>query len=113
MLFVFIVVNNAGFGWFGPTERHENANMEAMYATNVYGPIKLIRKLIPVWKKCNSGHALTVTSIGGISGFPYSSVYVSTKFAMEGFMEAVQLELSNYPNIKYVMLSFDYLVAFP
>ena len=75
--------------------------METMFATNVFGPIKLIRKLIPVWKKSESGgHAITVTSIGGLTGFPYSSVYVSTKFAMEGFMESVQLELSNYPNIK-------------
>ena len=97
---VFPVVNNAAFGWVGPTEKHGNANIETMYATNVFGPIRMIRKLIPVWKKCNSGHAITVTSIAGISGFPYSSVYSSTKFAMEGFMESVQLELSNYPNIK-------------
>ena len=75
--------------------------MEAMYATNVFGPIKLIRKLIPVWKKSETGgHAITITSIAGLCGFPFNSLYVSTKFAMEGFMESVQLELSNYPNIK-------------
>ena len=74
-----------------------------MYATNVFGPIKLIKKLIPVWKKSGTGHAITVTSIGGIMASPFSSVYVSTKFAMEGFMETVQLELHGYPNIKYVL----------
>ena len=97
---VFLVVNNAAFGWVGPTEKHGNEGIETMYATNVFGPIKLIRKLIPVWKKCNSGHAITVSSIGGLFGGPFGSVYSSTKFAMEGFMESVQLELSNYPNIK-------------
>ena len=101
IFYLLNIVNNAGFGWIGPTEKHGNGNMEAMFATNVYGPIKLIRKLIPVWKKSESGgHALTVTSIGGISGFPFSSVYAATKFAMEGYMESVQLELSNYPKIK-------------
>ena len=74
-----------------------------MYATNVFGPIKLIRKLIPVWKKSGAGHAITVTSLAGIMPSPFSSVYVSTKFAMEGFTEAVQLELHGYPNIKYVL----------
>jgi len=95
-----VLVNNAAFGWFGPTELQQAENIKTMYATNVFGPINLVRKLIPVWKKSGSGHALTVTSIGGLVGFPFSSVYVSTKFAMEGFMETVQLELNNYPNIK-------------
>jgi len=95
-----VLVNNAAFGWVGPTERHQNASIESMYATNVFGPIKLIKKLIPVWKKSGTGHAITVTSIGGIMASPFSSVYVSTKFAMEGFMETVQLELHGYPNIK-------------
>jgi len=95
-----VLVNNAGFGWVGPTEKHQNASIESMYATNVFGPIKLIRKLIPVWKKSGTGHAITVSSIAGIVGFPFSSVYASTKFAIEGFMETVQLELHGYPNIK-------------
>ena len=103
---IFILVNNAGFGWFGPTEKQQNASIESMYATNVFGPIKLIRKLIPVWKKSGAGHALTVTSIAGLMGFPFSSVYVSSKFAMEGFMETVQLELHGYPNIKYALERF-------
>ena len=99
----FVLVNNAGFGWVGPTEKQQNESIESMYATNVFGPIKLIRKLIPVWKRSGAGHALTVTSIAGLAAFPFGSVYVSTKFAMEGFMETVQLELHSYPNIKYVL----------
>ena len=77
-----------------------------MYATNVYGPMKLIKKLIPVWKKSGAGHAITVSSIAGLIGSAFSSVYTSTKFAMEGFMEAVQLELHAYPNIKYAVKPF-------
>lgn len=73
-----------------------------MFATNVYGPIKLMKKLIPVWKKAGSGYAVTVSSIGGLVAFPYSSVYIATKFAIEGFIESVKMELSNDPNIKYV-----------
>ena len=86
-----------------------------MYATNVFGPINLIKKLIPVWKKSGTGHAITISSIVGIMGFPFSSVYSSSKFAVEGFMEAILLELHGYPNIKYALkpffthsLSFNY-----
>ena len=81
-----------------------------MYATNVFGPIKLIRKLLPVSKKSGTGHAITVSSIAGIAGGPFSSVYASTKFAIEGFMETVQIELYGYPKIKYALKPFSTLL---
>jgi len=95
-----VLVNNAAFGWVGPVERQETEHIKSMYATNVFGPISLITKLIPVWKKSGTGQAITISSLVGLMGFPFSSVYSSSKFAMEGFMETVQLELHGYPNIK-------------
>ena len=98
-------MNNAGFGWFGPTHVQESANIHAMFATNVYGPINLINKLVPSWKKSGSGQAVTVTSIGGLKGFPFGSVYVATKFALEGFVESLAIELTGYPDIRYSNVS--------
>ena len=100
-------MNNAGFGWFGVTENHPSHNMANMFATNVHGPIKLTQKLLPHWKTTKSGHMMTVTSIGGIFGFPFSSFYVATKFAMEGFTEALAIELCDFENIQYV-ISFSH-----
>ena len=104
--FLFLLVNNAAFGWVGPVERQQTEHIKSMYATNVFGPITLITKLIPVWKKSGTGQAITISSLVGLMGFPFSSVYSSSKFAMEGFMETVQLELHGYPNIKYDLKPF-------
>ena len=95
-----IVVNNAAFGWFGPTQCHKSEEIQNMFATNVFGPINIVKKMLPHWKERGSGQAITVTSTGGVIGFPYSAVYVSTKFAMEGFIESLALELLPFPNIR-------------
>ena len=89
-------MNNAGFGWFGPSELHTSAEIKAMFATNTIGPMLLTNKLLPHWKKNNCGHAIAVTSIGGMVAFPYSGTYCATKFATEGFFEAVSLECAKF-----------------
>lgn len=95
-----ISVNNAGVGGGGPTEIQSNERIEQIFSTNVYGPMKLTRKLIPHWKKAQSGHVITVTSIAGLIGFPFSATYASSKFAMEGYMESLAMELYKYKGIK-------------
>ncbi|XP_065059710.1 retinol dehydrogenase 8-like isoform X2 [Rhopilema esculentum] len=99
-----VLVNNAAFGWFGPTQCHKSEEIQSMFATNVFGPINIIKKMLPHWKERGSGQAITVTSTGGVIGFPYSAVYVSTKFAMEGFIESLALELLPFPNIRMTLV---------
>ena len=93
-------MNNAAFGWYGPTQCHKSEEIQNMFATNVFGPINIIKKMLPHWKERGSGQAITVTSIAGIMGFQFSSAYVSTKFAIEGFIESLALELLPFPNIR-------------
>lgn len=94
-----VLLNNAGFGWIGAVENHASDNISNMFATNVLGPIKLTQKLLPHWKKAKSGHVITVTSTAGIMGFPFMSSYAATKFAIEGFSEALACELCDFENI--------------
>ena len=104
VFFIVFTVNNAGFGWVGAAENHPSGNLANMFATNVHGPIMLTQKLLPHWKKAKRGHVITVTSIAGIMGFPFSASYVATKFAIEGFTETLAMELCDFENIQYVIL---------
>ena len=88
----FHTVNNAGVGMFGAIEAQSMDKIRSMFATNVYGPINLTRKLVPIWKKQKSGHLIMVSSIGGVVALPFNSTYCASKFAIEGFSEALATE---------------------
>ena len=66
---------------------------------NLFGVIRLTKKVLPIMKKQKSGHLLTVSSGAGIMGFPFSSVYCAAKFGSEGLYESLALECSK-TNIK-------------
>eukprot|EP00112_Aurelia_sp_Birch-Aquarium-sp1_P018746 Seg4521.1 transcript_id=Seg4521.1/GoldUCD/mRNA.D3Y31 product="Retinol dehydrogenase 8" protein_id=Seg4521.1/GoldUCD/D3Y31 len=87
-----ILVNNAGVGMFGAIEAQSMDKIRSMFATNVYGPINLTQKLVPIWKKQKSGHLIMVSSIGGVVALPFNSTYCASKFAIEGFSEALAAE---------------------
>ena len=95
----FYLVNNAGVGSLGPVELDVHEDVKAMFATNTFGPMLLTKKLLPHWKKNNSGHAIVVTSIAGMMGFAYNCSYSASKFAIEGFYEGLALECSKF-NLK-------------
>ncbi len=81
---------------FGPIETLSVAKTKEMFATNVYGPIRLTQKVLPLWKKNGPGHVVMVSSVGGIVGIPFNGAYCASKSALEGFSEALVLECRNY-----------------
>ncbi len=90
-----VLVNNAGYGSLGPVEAVEDAEMHRQFDVNVYGPIRLIRAVLPHMRKQRSGSILNITSIAGLNGFPGVGVYNGSKFALEGIGEALHYELKN------------------
>jgi short-subunit dehydrogenase len=88
-----VVLNNAGFSLIGPFETTPPAEIERQYDTNVFGLMNVVREILPHFRKNKSGTIINIASIGGRVGFPLYSLYNSTKFAVEGFSEAVQHEL--------------------
>ncbi len=94
-----VIVNNAGYPIFGPFEETTKEQVDKQFNTNVMGLMDVTREVLPLMKKQKSGVIVNVASVGGRIGFPLYGVYNSTKWAVEGFSEALQYELRQF-NIK-------------
>jgi NAD(P)-dependent dehydrogenase (short-subunit alcohol dehydrogenase family) len=89
-----VVVNNAGHGLLGPIESVSDAEMISLFETNVFGPVRLIRAVLPRLRAQRSGHIINVTSIAGRAPNAGSGVYAATKAALEGLSKALSQELA-------------------
>ncbi len=94
-----VVVNNAGYGGVGVFEAASQEQIQRQFDTNVFGVMNVTRAILPYFRQKKSGTIINVTSVGGLITFPIYSVYHSTKWAVEGFTEALQYELRPF-NIK-------------
>ncbi|MGH9605496.1 MAG: oxidoreductase [Terracidiphilus sp.] len=90
---VDVVVNNAGYGVSGAIEEVSEAEFEPMFQTNIYGLIRTTRAFLPHLRERRSGHILNFSSIGGLTGIAGWGFYHTTKFAVEGFSEALAAEM--------------------
>jgi short-subunit dehydrogenase len=88
-----VVLNNAGYSLIGPFETTTVGDIRRQYETNIFGLMNVVREILPYLRKNKSGTIINISSIGGRVGFPLYSLYNSSKFAVEGFSEAVQHEL--------------------
>ncbi|MBO9729394.1 MAG: SDR family oxidoreductase [Chitinophaga sp.] len=91
-----VVLNNAGHGLFGPLEAVNEEQILKQVNTNLLGPLKVIQAFIPYFREKKSGLFINTTSMAGLTGFPLSSVYNSTKWALEGLSECLSIELSMF-----------------
>jgi NAD(P)-dependent dehydrogenase (short-subunit alcohol dehydrogenase family) len=89
-----VVVNNAGRGLLGAVEEASDAAARSVYDTNVFGALNVIRAVLPTLRAQRSGRIINISSIGGFVGSPGWGIYCSTKFAVEGFSEALAKELA-------------------
>lgn len=88
-----ILLNNAGFGLLGAVEEATAEEIERLYATNVFGLLKVTRAVLPHMRRQRSGHVINISSIGGYASHAGWGVYCSTKFAVEALSEALAAEL--------------------
>ncbi|MEV0894616.1 oxidoreductase [Promicromonospora sp. NPDC050262] len=91
---VDVLVNNAGRGLLGAVEEADDVEVRAVYDTNVFGVLTVTRAVLPVLRAQRSGHVVNLSSVGGFVGSAGWGIYASTKFAVEGFSEAMSLELA-------------------
>ncbi len=91
-----VLVNNAGYGLLGAVEEATTEEIEKIYATNVFGLLKVTRAVLPHMRRQRSGHVLNFSSIGGYAGYPGWGVYGSTKFAVEGLSESLATEIEPF-----------------
>ena len=91
---VDILVNNAGFGTLGAVEEIEDEQVRQQFEVNCFGTLNLTKALLPHFRQRKSGHILNVSSVGGFTAFPGTGIYCATKFAIEGYSEALAKEIT-------------------
>lgn len=88
-----VLVNNAGYGAYGPLEAFPRENIIRQFNTNVIGLLDVTRAITPHFRANNNGILVNVSSIGGQMTFPLGSLYHGTKFAVEGISESLNYEM--------------------
>ncbi|MGV3578286.1 SDR family oxidoreductase [Brevundimonas sp.] len=87
------LINNAGFGLFGLFEGTSSEKVREQFEVNVFGLMETTRAILPHFRANRSGVVVNITSGAGVFGLPMSSLYNASKFAVEGFSEALFYEL--------------------
>jgi NAD(P)-dependent dehydrogenase (short-subunit alcohol dehydrogenase family) len=91
-----VLINNAGYALMGPFEACTPEQIERQFATNVFGLMAVTRAVLPHFRDRRAGVIVNIASIGGRMAFPIYSLYHSTKWAVEGFSDALQYELAPF-----------------
>ena len=91
-----VVVNNAGYGHVGFIEEVTEAEARAQLETNLFGALWITQAALPFLRAQRSGHIIQVSSIGGISAFPIVGLYHASKWALEGFSQALSQEVAPF-----------------
>ncbi|KAF2456035.1 hypothetical protein BDY21DRAFT_364788 [Lineolata rhizophorae] len=102
---VDVVCNNAGYGLMGEFEAMSDEDIRQQMEVNFFGLVDVTRKAIQIMREQKTGGVIQqVSSFGGRIGVPTGSMYNASKFALEGFTEAVALEMKPEWNIKFTIL---------
>jgi short-subunit dehydrogenase len=99
-----VLINNAGMHTGGPIETTPLDIIKMQMQTNFLGLVQLTQLVLPVMRKQGGGALVNFSSIGGLMGLPYQGIYSAGKFAIEGFSEALRMEVKKF-NIKVVVIN--------
>lgn len=99
-----VLINNAGMHTGGPIETSPIENIKLQLNTNFLGMVNLTREVLPVMRKQGGGTIINFSSIGGLMGLPFQAFYSAGKFAIEGFSEALRMEVRQF-NIKIILIN--------
>jgi short-subunit dehydrogenase len=91
-----VLLNNAGYGAYGPLESFPRERVLKQFNTNVIGLLDVTRAMIPHFRKNKEGIIINISSMGGKITFPLGSLYHGTKFAVEGISESLQYEVEQF-----------------
>ena len=91
-----IVINNAGVGITGPIEEIPTEEIRNNFETNLFGPIEVMKTVLPQMREQKSGLIINITSIAGYMGLPYRGIYSASKGALELITEALRMEVKSF-----------------
>ncbi|MDE0270225.1 MAG: SDR family NAD(P)-dependent oxidoreductase, partial [Gammaproteobacteria bacterium] len=107
-----VLVNNAGYGGHAALEQSSDASVRAMFDTNVFGVFNTTRAVMPIMRKQGGGVVINVTSMAGMIGIPLETSYCASKWAVEGFTEALAMECRDLNIRVHSVLPGAYATAF-
>ena len=93
---VDVLVNNAGMGIGGALELATEEEIDLQMGTNFMGCVNMCQAVLPYMRKARYGKIINLSSIGGLMGLPYQGFYSASKFAIEGFTEALAAEVTGF-----------------
>ena len=88
-----VLVNNAGYGYLASVEEGEDAEVRAMFETNLFGLLAVTKAVLPGMRARRTGHIMNISSIGGLVANPSTGYYSATKFALEALSESLAKEV--------------------
>ena len=93
---VDVVFNNAGYGLAGALEGLTDEQIVRLVNTNMLGTIRTTKAFLPHFREKRAGLFINTTSLGGLTAFPFNSIYHATKWAIEGWSESMAFELNQF-----------------
>jgi NAD(P)-dependent dehydrogenase (short-subunit alcohol dehydrogenase family) len=91
-----VLVNNAGYGHLGLFEETTVQDVQAQFGTNLFGVFSVTRAVLPVMRAARKGRIFNISSLAGMRGAAFGSLYCASKFALEGFSESLAQEIAPF-----------------
>jgi short-subunit dehydrogenase len=91
-----VLINNAGYELAGALEELTAEETRAQFETNFFGVVRMIDAVLPTMRRQKCGHIINVSSLAGVSSIPFLGIYSASKFALEGYTEALRHELKPF-----------------
>jgi len=93
---VEVLINNAGYGLYGPVEQLPMDKIREQFDTNFFGPVRLIQLVLPGMRQARRGRILNVSSMGGRTTLPGGAFYHASKHALEALSDALRMEVKQF-----------------
>lgn len=93
---ISVVVNNAGVLNVGIAEEHSAEEIRAVFETNFFGVVRVVNAVLPEMREMRSGKIINISSLAGLLAPPGEALYAASKFAVEGYSEALSYEVSPF-----------------
>jgi NAD(P)-dependent dehydrogenase (short-subunit alcohol dehydrogenase family) len=91
-----ILVNNAGYALVGAIEEVLLGEAKAQFETNFFGVVRMVKKVLPIMRNQGSGQIINISSAAGLTPLPFVGFYSASKFALEGYTEALRHEVKPF-----------------
>ncbi len=103
-----VLINNAGYELAGALEELTSEETRAQFDTNFFGVVRMVNAVLPGMRRQKNGHIINVGSLAGVSSIPFLGIYSASKFALEGYTEALRHEVKPF-NIRVSLTEAGFL----